>query len=332
VGRLDAERRVMAVVRRIHGQLLLGERGSWMVELAACWALVMIITGLLLWWPRGRGAAGVLWPRRSTMLRDLHAVTGFWVSGLALVLLLTGLPWTSVWGTAFTRLRAEFGWVNGPAAWSTAASPAGHDHAAHEHDDMHTPSALQDLELVNVLVGGARTAGITPPVVLLAPGASQFDGAFSSPHWVLNSATQDQPRAGSISYDAASGTEVSRERFADRHPIDQVVGYGIAWHEGQLFGPVNQLIGLVTAAALVAMSVTGFMMWRRRRPDGVLGAPPFPAGRRVPWLVNLAVIVLALLLPMLAASLALLWLIDKALPRLSPGAARWLGLPAARRD
>src|SRR3546814_4622066 len=63
----------------------------------------MILTGLYLWWPRGRGLAGVVWPRLSlggrAALRDLHAVTGFWVSGLALILLATALPWTDVWAT-----------------------------------------------------------------------------------------------------------------------------------------------------------------------------------------------------------------------------------------
>lgn len=65
VGVLDPERRIMQVAHDIHGQLLLGKRGSWIVELAASWAIVMILTGLYLWWPRGRGLAGVVWPRLS---------------------------------------------------------------------------------------------------------------------------------------------------------------------------------------------------------------------------------------------------------------------------
>src|SRR3546814_9164783 len=88
---------LMAWVRSIHGQLLLGKRGSWLVELAASWAIVLVLSGLYLWWPRGRGFAGVVWPRlkggRRMFWRDLHAVTGFWISGLVLVLLATGLHW-----------------------------------------------------------------------------------------------------------------------------------------------------------------------------------------------------------------------------------------------
>src|SRR3546814_2281715 len=67
--------------------------------------------------------------------------------------------------------------------------------------------------------------------------------------------------------------------FAEGHVVDRIVGYGIAWHEGQLFGWVNQLIGVLTAIGLIVMAVSGFILWRRRKPDDALGAPP-PA--RVP--------------------------------------------------
>lgn len=83
VGSLNPDNRVAMIVHDVHGTLLIGRAGSWIVELAASWAIVMILTGLYLWWPRGRGLAGVIWPRLGkgsrTALRDLHAVTGFWV-------------------------------------------------------------------------------------------------------------------------------------------------------------------------------------------------------------------------------------------------------------
>ena len=42
--------------------------------------------------------------------------------------------------------------------------------------------------------------------------------------------------------------------------------------------------------------------------------------------VTLAILVLAALLPLLAISLVVLWLLDRLLPRVSPDAARWLGI------
>jgi hypothetical protein len=39
------------VVSKPHGELFIGDVGSWIVELAASWAVIMILTGLFLWWP-----------------------------------------------------------------------------------------------------------------------------------------------------------------------------------------------------------------------------------------------------------------------------------------
>ena len=88
--------RFMRVIFYLHGELMLGSAGSMVVELAASWTILMLLTGLYLWWPRGRRLAGVLYPRVNqrgrVFWRDLHAVTAVWVSLLALFLLVSGLP------------------------------------------------------------------------------------------------------------------------------------------------------------------------------------------------------------------------------------------------
>lgn len=45
--------RIDTFTSRLHGELLIGKYGSWIVELAASWAVIMVLTGLFLWWPRG---------------------------------------------------------------------------------------------------------------------------------------------------------------------------------------------------------------------------------------------------------------------------------------
>jgi uncharacterized iron-regulated membrane protein len=131
----------MQIVSRLHGELLAGAWGSYIVEIAACWTLVMILTGLYLWWPRGRkGLAGVLYPRlsggRRLFWRDLHAVTGIWVSLLALFVIATGLPWAKAWGSYFKEIRTVTGTLDGPVDWTIggrkpADDPMLGDHAGH---------------------------------------------------------------------------------------------------------------------------------------------------------------------------------------------------------
>jgi len=340
LGTLDPDRRLTAVDQKLHGQLLVGKTGSWLVELAASWAIVMIATGLWLWWPRGRAIAGVLWPRLHLrgrpLWRDVHAVTGFWVSSLALVLLFTGLPWADVWGNAFKALRAEMGMVKGRQDWTLGGKAPvpdaaedtqhlGHDHAAMmamEGMAMSMPGSSPEAALFDLVVGKAQGEGLAFPVLIEPPRGRRGT-------WTAKSDSQNRPLRATIRYDGNSGLELSRDGFAEKHVLDRVVGYGIAWHEGQLFGVVNQLIGTITALALMLLSVSGFVMWRRRKPDHLLGAPPRPARPRAPMGLKLIFGFFLLWLPLFTASLAMLWLFDRlALPRM-PRLARWLGVPVA---
>ena len=144
---VDENARFMKVLFRLHGELLMGNRGSAVVELAASWAIIMIVTGLYLWWPRkAKTLGGIVYPRLgggSRMFwRDLHGVTGFWISGLALFLLFSGLPWAKFWGDYLKNVRRLTGtavarqdWTNGQAstAESESASSTG-EHGEHRRD------------------------------------------------------------------------------------------------------------------------------------------------------------------------------------------------------
>ncbi len=149
-----------------------------------------------------------------------------------------------------------------------------------------------------------------------------------APIWLIKSQADNRPLRATVAIDAGTGREVMREGFADRHWIDRAVGYGVAAHEGALFGWVNQLLGLLTAIALMLLSVSSFVLWWHRRPTGQLGAPPLQG--RVPHSGPIVVLVVALgmVMPLFGISLAAVVAIDFLLVRRSIGVRRWLGLAA----
>jgi uncharacterized iron-regulated membrane protein len=120
------------------------------------------------------------------------------------------------------------------------------------------------------------------------------------------------------------------ETFAGKHPIDQAIGFGIAAHEGQLFGLANQLLGLLAATGLVTLSVSGIVMWRRRGPQGMLGAPERLANINAARGVGLAILALGLFMPVLGASLILVALVEFLVLRRIPQVRSWLGLDPVR--
>lgn len=344
-------RRVMNLVAHLHGQLLLGNRGSMLVELAASWAVVMILTGLWLWWPRGRrGWGGLLYPRlrlRGRLLwRDLHAVTGLWVSGITLFLLLSGLPWSSNWGNYLNWARNMWSVTAGAPDWPVGATdqPAAHRNVVRatpttrpgtmpgmttaEMAEMSRPAAqageidrrpIPDLGALNRIVPLAATLHVPPPVWIASHAPGLRD-------WTISSQAQNRPLRVTYMVDPANAAVTGVRRFSDENVVDRMVNVAVATHEGQLFGRINQAILLLTAASLLVVTTSAAVLWWRRRPFGVLGAPRIMAPPRFSGLLAVAVLALAILLPLFGLSLVAVLVAERAvLPHL-PRAAGWLGV------
>ncbi len=338
LGGRDPDTKFTETISRIHGSLLLGKWGDWLVELAASWTIVLILSGLYLWWPRPLRAAGTFYPRLNLrgrpLLKDNHRVTGFWIAGLVLVMLASGLPWAGAWGSAFKWVRTELGLVQGPQDWKIGAvggrAKQGDDMAGHDHSAMGkaSPADMANLALpaglpLAAFVKKAEQEQMAAPVLVLPPGATQRFGPPTGNVWTAKSETQNRWLARQVSYDPITGTEAGRRGFDDQHVLDRIVNTGVAWHEGQLFGLANQVIGVLTALCLITVSVLGVLMWLKRRPSGQLGVPPAEGRVRIGWL-GFALGALAVLLPLFGASLVMLILADRA--------GRYLVVLAARRS
>ena len=64
IAKIDSSKMLTAVIKKLHGELMIGTIGDRVVELMTCWAIVLIVTGIYLWFPRKKkGMAGVLYPR-----------------------------------------------------------------------------------------------------------------------------------------------------------------------------------------------------------------------------------------------------------------------------
>ncbi len=334
LGSINDSEKLMKQIFRLHGELWMGNRGSNLVELTASWTIILILTGMLLWWPRNtHGLGGILYPRfhkgQRVLWRDLHSVTGVWVSFLVLFLLVSGLPWAKFWGDYFKTVRSLTGAAVARQDWSNSSErPTGRgsksggttgEHAEHagERKDQQESMPI-DFTNIDHVVAAVVPLNLPHPVIISSPSR----GAAG---WSVKSMTPNRPQRVNLTVDG-NGQILSRDGFAERHWIDKLVSIGIAAHEGCLFGWPNQLLGLIATLGLVLISLSGVVMWLTRRRRGVLGAPEPRANSVWPMTFVATVLLLGLCLPLFGLSLLFVLALEKTLLRRIPPVREFLGL------
>jgi uncharacterized iron-regulated membrane protein len=113
-----------------------------------------------------------------------------------------------------------------------------------------------------------------------------------------------------LQLDGRSGAVRTKIVWDDFPLLARWVALGVDLHEGTFFGRANQIFNTAVASALIWLSVTGFIGWYRRRPQGGLASPP-RRELRYPRAVIATGATLCVLLPLLAVSLALIALLDR---------------------
>lgn len=327
---------VMGVVMQLHSLSLFGRPFNILVEIVAGWAIILVATGIFLWWPRKRDAAVVV-PRLSSpsgrpFWRDLHAVTGLYVGAIVAFLAVTGMPWSAVWGDVFlSQMRASgLGRPAAPAAaspWQTpppAETPVGtgwtlegavlptstdaataRGGAKHEGHD-HAPAA-------QVPAAAPQTPTGRPVGGLNAVIAAADAGGLARPYTVTLSS--DPALAFTVSrevtaaedarslYVDADGRVVADFVWSDFGVGARAFEWGIAVHQGTQYGWINRIVMLLGCIGIWLLSVSAVVMWWKRRPKGSFGAPVAPPGPRVRAAVLGIVLPLAVLYPLTGLSL-----------------------------
>ena len=342
LGEQDAKQNLQAIARAIHGELMIGTVGDRMIEMAAGWGVVLVVSGLFLWWPRGQ-AAGILWPRLSSrgrlLWRDLHAVTGFWGATLLLVMLLSGMTWTGFWGKQYAQVWNVFPaamWDNVPTSDIEARSlnsatrqtvpwamentpmPMSGDHAEHmNHGNAHAGPAAPEVSLQDVQ-NIASERKVEPGYSITLPTTAT--GVFTI------AAFADDPRNdATLHIDQYTGKVLADVRFEHYGTVARATEIGVMLHEGKMFGTFNQIVVLLICLMILLSAVSGVVIWWKRRPEGKFGVPPLRHDLPT-WKTGVAImLVLAVVFPLVGASLLFVWLLDRfVLPRV---ARRTVDLP-----
>ncbi|WP_232630403.1 PepSY-associated TM helix domain-containing protein [Methylobacterium sp. Leaf118] len=308
---VPAAEEFFGVVRRLHSLTLFGPAANLVVEIVAGFAVILVVTGAYLWWPRSR-TGGLLsvreTPRRRVWWRDLHAVTGLFAGSGLLFLALTGLPWSGWWGQEMRAWSNAAGlgqprqlWADRPVStlpmravlnepgWTMQDAPV----------PRSTPSPAPAIGLDRA-VANLKAMGMPAGFELALPvGEAGVYAASAYPRTVTGQRM--------VSLDQYTGRPLVDVHFSDIGPVGQAIQFGIGLHKGEVWGRANQFAMLAFCLATILLAVSAGVMWWKRRPSGRLGVPPLPRDRRVMAGVTGLVLGLGALFPL--TGLAILALI-----------------------
>lgn len=315
---------VTETVKRLHSLALIGGWANIVVEIVAGWSMILVATGLYLWWPRRRDA-GVLTVRARSgrpFWRDLHAVTGLYAGAVIVFLAFTGMPWSAVWGDRILNVMRESG-LGRPAAPAAASawSHAEHQDAPQgvgwtmEHAAVAGASPLAP-SLARVVAAAERQRLARPYLVSVpkTPGLA----------WTAAYQAAQVEKTRVIYVDAATGSVRGDVRYAQFGWGAKAFEWGIATHQGTQYGQLNRIVMLLGCVAIWVLAISGLAMWWTRRPSRRLGAPSAPPGPRARTAVLAIVIPFCILYPLTGLSLLVVLLLDwaaRTLIRLRPVAS-----------
>lgn len=315
------------IIKRTHSLAVVGPWANILVEIVAGWAIILVATGVFLWWPRRR-PGGVLAVRAAPssgrpFWRDVHAVTGLYAGAVIAFLVVTGMPWSAVWGDRFLGLVRETGLGRPPAP--AAAGPWLHaEHADHpagvgwtmQGAALHAGGQTGPAGLAQVL-RTAEAEHMARPYIVTIP--ADPDLAWTVAH--ENRRVQDARSLYVGGVDGAVRADIGYGQFGVGA---RAFEWGVAVHQGTQYGWINRYVMLGGCIAVWVLAVSGVIMWWRRRPNGRLGAPAAPPGPRVRAAVLGIVLPLAIIYPMTGLSLLAALALDRLarlIRRLLPRAA-----------
>jgi len=228
--------------------------GQPIVASATLIFLFLLISGLILWWPKNKGAArqrfrvkwNASWRRKNF---DLHSVSGFYMTWIAIFITITGL----VFG---------FQWFAKTVYWVSSGGEAMQEH---QHPLSDTSQAPVFADIADYL-WNKHLPGTKPDESL----AVYFAHLNSDPvEIIVNHRPGTYYNADYYHYDRNSGAALNAQgswdgKFSEAKTADKIARLNYDIHVGAVLGLPGKLLAFFASLIAASLPVTGFLLWRGR--------------------------------------------------------------------
>ena len=234
-----------SVVLRLHRYLCLEETGKIITGISCVMFLIIMITGLILWWPNRKNSKQrftIKWNAKFKRLNwDLHAIFGFYVLPFVFLIAITGLVWS-------------YKWVNNIIFMTFDGKPQ----QKREAPANVQPVPNQDNTLFQKIYAETNQQLPHPGKILIT--LSESDSLS-----VTVSKTNDNAAISNIVdflyFDKNNGQLIKKRLYAEETKGMKVRRLIYPIHTGSLLGLPTKIIAFLTALVAATLPVTGIVIW-----------------------------------------------------------------------
>lgn len=318
--------------------------GDVILEIFACWAVVLVLSGLYLWWPRRSRASGgrvrksVLVPRLGkrgrARWRDLHAIPGMLAAAGTLFVLVSGLFWSSYWGTNFSAVADRItpnAWVDAPDSgqvtrgdldrlgnrinWNTEDAVVPNTKGT-GIDPMSLP-ARASLDTIVAIAGREQ---MKPGYTIVFPEDGTDDagnptfGSFA----LENSWPRKTSEARTVYLEQFTGETISTMDVYGYGTVSRVADTLVSTHMGTELGVFSRILMTLLCVAIIWSVVSAIVMYAKRRRPGGTGLPRRPADVSLATGLIVLMIVIGVVFPLWGVTALLVLGFDRFVVRRIP--------------
>lgn len=238
------------VVEAIHKSLLLGPIGNRIIAVNVLIFLILLITGMVLWWPKNRKAfkartwfrwkSSTKWRRKNY---DLHNIPGFYILFFALIISITGLSWS-------------FDWMNQSVQWVANGGKV-------------KPTGYKEVQ------SNFKNTIVKKPVDKIVAGLFEdypraLHYHFFYPRDSLGTFWSFVDYGSSTQWSMISHDRYSIQKLDEYSLSDLNNGEVVEWlnydiHTGRVFGLFGKILVFLVGLTSASLPITGFLIWWGRR-------------------------------------------------------------------
>ena len=253
------------IIKMIHWSFLLKESwGKYVVGIPVAIFVLMIISGIVLWWPKNKAARkqrlSFKWKNIKTWKRknyDLHSILGFYTSIFALISAITGLVY------AFFVVQALIYFVF-----------SGGNTVYPNFDHITTTAAIAERN-------DSTLDHVIETVKEKFPNSNAFSVDLGYPHMddhehpnfsvFVKHLSHSYHKNASLIFDENSGELLHTYDHLDKNFGEKVVAANYDIHVGSILGLPTKIIAFIVSILCASLPVTGFMIWWGRKKKGKKG-------------------------------------------------------------